>query len=265
MQKQSNVVSSFPNTLLSHPPFLSAHHSEERTRERDILLSLTYSLAYSSDYSQPYTLPSTSSFVLPSLKRKKGMPMSLLDQPKYRRLRLTWQRNLRVFKRSFNLHPIRNLAIIFFVFFILSSVLSKIGHSTNTPKQRWDHLMTFATEPGTLGAPPEAEPDKIIHVQLCNVDGMCSSWDRDRIWMESELKRDESWLQPGWIRVHLGTRAIIITRSGRRLELGFGIHKCGDSSLPFNCKDIISLTVEGESREHIQIASLNASVRFSIL
>ncbi|KAF9392112.1 hypothetical protein CPB97_004117 [Podila verticillata] len=172
------------------------------------------------------------------------MPMSLLDQPKYRRLHLAWRRNIRVFKRSFNLHPIRNLAIVFVVFFILSSVISKIGHSTNTPKQRWDHLMTFATEPGTLGAPPEAEPDQNIHVQLCNVDGMCSSWDQDRIWMESELKRDESWLQPGWIRVHLGTRAIITMRSGRRLELGFGIHRCGESSLPVICKDIISLTVE---------------------
>ncbi|KAG0015019.1 Glycosyltransferase-like 1B [Podila clonocystis] len=172
------------------------------------------------------------------------MPLSLLDQPKYRRLHLAWRRNIRVFKRSFNLHPIRNLAIIFTIFFILSSVVSKIGHSTNTPEQRWHHLKTFATEPGTLGAPPEAEPDTNIHVQLCNVDGMCSSWDQDRIWMESELKRDESWLEPGWINVQLGTQAIITTRSGQHLKLGYGIHKCGESSLPVNCRDIISLTVE---------------------
>ncbi|KAF8974104.1 hypothetical protein BGZ46_009777 [Entomortierella lignicola] len=100
-------------------------------------------------------------------------------------------------------------------------------------------------EPGILGAPSDIQlnHEDDVKVKLCNIDNiLCSSWGKDRLWKGQELRMDESWIMPGWIRVPIGVQATLTMEDGRRRTLRYGQHMCDDTTL--KCREIRSMVIE---------------------
>ncbi|KAF9179336.1 hypothetical protein BGZ50_006997 [Haplosporangium sp. Z 11] len=149
--------------------------------------------------------------------------MHSMDQFQYKRLRPSIRRSFRRIRKSFRLRPRRNVLTLLIGTILILLLISRIGHRRNSAKQRWARLQSFA-RPGILGAPSDLKLNdpEAVHVQLCNIDDrLCSKWGRERLWDAEELRRDESWLVPGWIKVPIGVEVKLTMSDGRKQILRF--------------------------------------------
>ncbi|KAF9574028.1 hypothetical protein EC968_007581 [Mortierella alpina] len=161
-----------------------------------------------------------------------------------RRLRPSIRRKLRRIRTSFRLHTRRNVLVLLISTVLILHIISRLGRHRNTVEQRWQRLQQF-TRPGIFGAPPDLvlNGPEAVQVQLCNMDGrLCSSWNHDRLWEDDELNRDESWLNPGSIRVPIGVQATLTMKDGQRRILGYGRHQCDAATL--DCRGIQRMAVQ---------------------
>ncbi|KAG0049319.1 hypothetical protein BGZ83_005889 [Gryganskiella cystojenkinii] len=172
--------------------------------------------------------------------------MQSMDKHLYRQFVIAQRRNLRLIRGSFRRHGRRNLFAILVSFFVLLTLLSRLGQRFNSVEQRWLKLQEYVG-PGILGGAPDfaTKQDRLakIKVKLCSADGkLCSDWGREQIWDSKELGRDEAWLTPGRIQIPIGVKAVLNMKDGGQFVLPFGQHLCSDQRLP--CQDIVSMTVE---------------------
>ncbi|KAF9100846.1 hypothetical protein BGX29_006219 [Mortierella sp. GBA35] len=180
-----------------------------------------------------------------------------MDWTPYRRLRLQLRVRLRRFRLHFRRNSRRNTILLLIAIYLIFHFIARAGHLHNSVDKRWEHLQEF-TKPGILGAPPDIEVNTkdSVRVQLCDIeDRLCSSWTTDRVWKAAELNRDESWLNPGWIKVPIGVQATLMMENGQPQILRYGRHMCGSTSL--SCEGIKSMVVEASIMSAIDAISIS--------
>ncbi|KAF9394858.1 hypothetical protein BGX21_010203 [Mortierella sp. AD011] len=169
-----------------------------------------------------------------------------MDSPLRQRAQILFQirRRLRRLRTNFRLHSQRNSIILLISIILLFQLISTVFFRHNLFEQRWRRLNTFM-KPGIFGAPSDIELNdaKDVNVKLCNINNvLCSSWGKDRVWKGQELRTDESWIKPGWIKVPIGVQTTLTMEDGRRRTLRYGQHMCNDTTL--KCRDIKTMVVE---------------------
>ncbi|KAF9901877.1 hypothetical protein EC991_005579 [Linnemannia zychae] len=160
---------------------------------------------------------------------------------------------LRQLTLQFRKNACRNIALSLIATYIVFYFIARVGHLSNSVEKRWEHLQQFV-KPGILGAPSDAEftSKDDIRIELCDIeDRLCSSWNTDQVWRAAELNRDESWLNPGWIKVPIGVQATLRMEGDHPHQiLSYGQHKCGSTSLKSSIMSTIEAISASCSSEH---------------
>ncbi|KAG0375665.1 hypothetical protein BGX24_008800 [Mortierella sp. AD032] len=182
-----------------------------------------------------------------------------MDRSPYKRQRLQLNIRLRRLGLQFRRKPCRNIALLLFAIFLIFYLIARAGQQSNSVEKRWEHLQKYV-KPGIFGAPSNVEftSKHDIRVELCDIeDRLCSYWNADQVWRSAEINRDESWLNPGWIKVPIGVQATLTMDAGPQQVLRSGQHKCGSTSL--KCEGITSMAVEASIMSAIDAISTSCS------